>query len=171
MIINLGNEPHGKGKIVEDNVAAYKAIYEAIKEADPTIPVVATSVEPNEEYFKNGYGKYCDAFDFHIYESPDKVRASMKKYYGLMEKYDVRETHLVHRTRPQQPGADPPHRRQPGLPQGRRLLRRGRGELLLVRPPLPGQGRQIPRLLRGFPQHLRLPLQPLRPPPRRHRLL
>ena len=88
LIINLGNEPHGTGKIVEDNVAAYKAIYKAIKEADPTIPVVATSVEPNEEYFKNGYGKYCDAFDFHVYESPEKVRKTIQKYRALQEKYD-----------------------------------------------------------------------------------
>ena len=71
-----------------DNVAAYRAVYEEIKKVDPTIPVVATSVEPNEEYFKAGYGKYCDAFDFHIYEEYANVRRTIGEYRALMKKYD-----------------------------------------------------------------------------------
>jgi hypothetical protein len=89
LTINLGNEPHGKGEIVLRNVAAYKMVYEAIKKIDPTIPVVATAVEPNEEYFKAGYGKYCDIYDFHIYESPENVRRTIGEYQALMKKYDV----------------------------------------------------------------------------------
>jgi len=89
MVINLGNEPHGTGQRVLDNVAAYKAIYEEVKKTDPSIPVVATSVEPNEEYFKAGYGKYCDAFDFHIYETSEDVRRSIGEYKALMKKYGV----------------------------------------------------------------------------------
>ncbi|HSI35881.1 MAG TPA: hypothetical protein VK986_20025, partial [Tepidisphaeraceae bacterium] len=89
MIVNLGNEPHGTGDKVKANVAAYKALYEAIKQADPTVYVVATAVEPNEEYFKLGYGRYCDAFDFHIYESAADVRRTMREYKALMQKYDV----------------------------------------------------------------------------------
>lgn len=89
LTINLGNEPHGKGNIVLRNVAAYKTVYEAIKKFDPTIPVVATAVEPNEEYFKAGYGKYCDIYDFHIYESPENVRRTIGEYRELMQKYDV----------------------------------------------------------------------------------
>ena len=88
LIINLGNEPHGKGQRVLDNVAAYRALYEEIKRVDPTIPVVATSVEPNEEYFKAGYGKWCDAFDFHIYEEYPNVRRTINEYRALMKKYD-----------------------------------------------------------------------------------
>ncbi len=89
LVINLGNEPHGKGDVVLANVAAYQAVYEAIKAADPTIPVVATSVEPNEEYFKAGYGKWCDAYDFHIYESAADVRRTIREYRELMRRYNV----------------------------------------------------------------------------------
>jgi hypothetical protein len=87
MIVNLGNEPHGKGDRVLKNVAAYRAIYEAVKKTDPTIPVVATSVEPNEEYFQAGYGQWCDAFDFHIYETHESVRRTIGEYRELMKKY------------------------------------------------------------------------------------
>ncbi|MFT5105255.1 MAG: hypothetical protein ACI9UA_000874 [Pseudoalteromonas tetraodonis] len=89
LIINLGNEPHGKGDVVLRNVAAYKVVYEEIKKIDPSIPVVATSVEPNEEYFKAGYGKWCDAYDFHIYETAPNVRRTMEAYRSLMKKYGV----------------------------------------------------------------------------------
>jgi hypothetical protein len=89
MYINLGNEPHGTGARVLANVAAYKAIYEEVKKTDPTIPVIATSVEPNEEYFKAGYGQWCDAFDFHIYERSEDVRHAMEQYRQLMQKYGV----------------------------------------------------------------------------------
>lgn len=88
LIINLGNEPHGTGEVVERNVAAYKVLYEAVKEFDPELPVVATSVEPNEEYFANGYGEYCDAFDFHKYEDAEGVRGQINAYRALQEKYD-----------------------------------------------------------------------------------
>lgn len=89
MIINLGNEPHGTGDVVRRNVAAYKTIYEEVKKVDPSIPVVATSVEPNEEYFRLGYGQWCDAFDFHIYETAADVRRTMREYKALMKKYGV----------------------------------------------------------------------------------
>jgi hypothetical protein len=86
--INLGNEPHGTGQKVLDNVAAYKVVYEEIKKVDPTIPVIATSVEPNDEYFKAGYGQWCDAFDFHIYETSNDVRRTLGEYKALCEKYN-----------------------------------------------------------------------------------
>ena len=89
LVINLGNEPHGTGERVRRNVQAYQAVYEAVKEVDDSIPVVATSVEPNEEYFSLGYGKWCDAYDFHIYEHADSVRKTMQAYRALMKKYDV----------------------------------------------------------------------------------
>jgi hypothetical protein len=87
LIISLGNEPHGTGQRVKNNVAAYKIVYEEVKKVDPTIFVVATSVEPNEEYFKLGYGNYCDAYDFHIYEGFEHVRKAAQEYQALMKKY------------------------------------------------------------------------------------
>ena len=50
-MIVQGNEPHGTGQKVFDNVRAYRAIYESVKAFDPKIEVIGTSVEPNEEYF------------------------------------------------------------------------------------------------------------------------
>lgn len=88
-MIALGNEPHGKGQVVIDNVRAYKAVYEAVKAFDPKIHVIGTSVEPNEEYFKAGYQNYLDSYDFHIYEHYTKVRRTMAEYRELMQKYDA----------------------------------------------------------------------------------
>jgi len=87
LTINLGNEPHGTGDRVKANVAAYRAVYEEIKKVDPTVFVLATAVEPNEEYFKLEYGKYCDAYDFHVYEGFNNVRRNIEHYKALMKKY------------------------------------------------------------------------------------
>lgn len=89
LTVNLGNEPHGTGDVVRRNVEAYRVLYDEIKKVDPMITVVATSVEPNEEYFRLGYGKHCDAFDFHIYEDSANVRRTIGEYRELMRRYDV----------------------------------------------------------------------------------
>lgn len=86
-MIALGNEPHGTGEKVLENVRAYKAIYETVKAFDPKIHVIGTSVEPNEEYFKAGYHNYLDSYDFHIYEHYTDVRRTMREYRELMKKY------------------------------------------------------------------------------------
>jgi hypothetical protein len=87
LTISLGNEPHGTGDRVRANVAAYKAVYEEIKKVDPGVVVVATAVEPNEEYFRAGYGKWCDVYDFHVYEGFKNVRNNIEQYQALMKKY------------------------------------------------------------------------------------
>jgi hypothetical protein len=86
-MIAMGNEPHGKGQTVLDNVRAYRAIYETVKAHDPEIHVIGTSVEPNEEYFRAGYQNYLDSYDFHIYEHYPNVRRTIREYRALMEKY------------------------------------------------------------------------------------
>ncbi|MFT7639047.1 MAG: hypothetical protein ACI9G1_000774, partial [Pirellulaceae bacterium] len=88
-MIAMGNEPHGTGEKVLENVRAYRAIYETVKSFDPKVHVMGTSVEPNEEYFRAGYQKYLDSYDFHIYEDYANVRRTMKEYRGLMEKYNA----------------------------------------------------------------------------------
>lgn len=88
-MIALGNEPHGTGQKVLDNVRAYKAIYETVKAFDPQIRVIGTSVEPNEEYFRAGYQNYLDAYDFHIYEHYTNVRRTIGEYRALMQKYQA----------------------------------------------------------------------------------
>ena len=87
--ICLGNEPHGTGKTVKDNVIAYKALYEAIKKFNPDIKVIGTSVNANEEYFKEGFHHYLDAYDFHIYETHNDVRRTLKAYRDLAIKYNA----------------------------------------------------------------------------------
>jgi len=87
LTINLGNEPHGTGERVRANVEAYRAVYEEIKKMDPSIFVLATAVEPNEEYFRAGYGKWCDAYDFLVYEGFENVRKNIEHYQALMKKY------------------------------------------------------------------------------------
>jgi len=86
-MIAMGNEPHGTGEKVRENVRAYRAIYETVKAFDPEIHVIGTSVEPNEEYFKAGYQNYLDSYDFHIYEHYTNVRRTMQQYRALMDKY------------------------------------------------------------------------------------
>jgi hypothetical protein len=88
-MIAMGNEPHGTGKKVLENVRAYRAIYESVKAFDPKIQVIGTSVEPNEEYFKAGYQNYLDSYDFHIYEHYTNVRRTMQEYRALMKKYNA----------------------------------------------------------------------------------
>ncbi|TWU06329.1 hypothetical protein [Stieleria varia] len=88
-MIAQGNEPHGTGQKVLDNVKAYKAIYESVKAFDPNIEVIGTSVEPNEEYFQAGYQEYLDSYDFHVYEHYTSVRKVMRQYRELMKKYDA----------------------------------------------------------------------------------
>jgi hypothetical protein len=86
-MIAMGNEPHGTGDKVRDNVRAYRAIYESVKAFDPAIHVIGTSVEPNPEYFKAGYQNYLDSYDFHIYEHYTNVRRTIRDYRALMKQY------------------------------------------------------------------------------------
>jgi len=88
-MIATGNEPHGKGEKVLENVHAYKAIYETVKAFDPDIHVISTSVEPNREYFEAGYYKYLDSYDFHTYEHYSGVRKTFAKYRELMKEFNA----------------------------------------------------------------------------------
>jgi len=87
MMVCLGNEPHGGREKVKENVRAYKALYEAAKAFDPKVFVVGTSVEPNRHYFEEGYHRYLDAYDFHIYESYKDVRRTIREYRSLMKEF------------------------------------------------------------------------------------
>lgn len=86
MIVNLGNEPHSKGGDVQYDVEAYRIVYQEIKKIDPTITVVASSMGLTEEYFKQGFGEWCDAYDFHSYEDPEGVRTIVAEGYPAMFK-------------------------------------------------------------------------------------
>jgi hypothetical protein len=86
-IIFLGNEPAVKKEWIPDDVKAYKALYEEIKKTDPSVFVLGTSIGPTEEFFEGGFGKYCDAYDFHCYESPQDVTGMYPRYEKLFKKY------------------------------------------------------------------------------------
>ncbi len=83
----LGNEPHGGIEQIRKNVAAYKSLYEAAKQADPDIFIIATSVGPDRRYFDEGYHNYCDAYDFHTYGSYQGIPKLIERYRALMNEY------------------------------------------------------------------------------------
>lgn len=88
MIINLGNEPGNKGDAVKPEVNAYRILYDEFKKIDPTIIVVGTSAGPIEDFFKAGFGEWCDAYDFHVYEDAIGVRRTLEvNYPALFKKY------------------------------------------------------------------------------------
>jgi hypothetical protein len=86
-ILSLGNEPHETGDRVREDIKAYEAVYDEAKKTDATIMVLGTSVGPEEEFFKDGLGAFCDAYDFHAYEEAPHVTAIFQKYHQLFEKY------------------------------------------------------------------------------------
>jgi hypothetical protein len=86
-IIDLGDELHGTGERVVEDVKAYQAVYDEAKKTDPSIMVLGTSIGANEEFFAAGMGKYCDAYDFHCYADAHNVALSLQEYQKLFQKY------------------------------------------------------------------------------------
>jgi len=91
MAITTANEPPEIPDRIPDNVAAYKAVYEGAKAADPDVVVVGTSIGPNEMFFKGGFGAYQDVYDFHTYNDPAGIRDIFKRYDEMFEKYGYRK--------------------------------------------------------------------------------
>ncbi|MBP5232917.1 MAG: hypothetical protein J6333_05870, partial [Planctomycetes bacterium] len=85
--ICLGNEPPERPDKIAEKVRAYRAVYEAAKEVAPEIPIIATSVPPLKTFFEAGYHKYCDIYDFHVYETYENVRQAIRRYKELMKEY------------------------------------------------------------------------------------
>ena len=83
----MGNEPHGDYERVQENVAGYQAVYEGIKASGAPVQVIGTAVGPEEDYFKAGFQRYQDVYDFHVYEHYSSVRHSFRKYRELFAKY------------------------------------------------------------------------------------
>lgn len=87
LYISLGNEPHTKGDATKIDINAYRILYDEFKKIDPTIKIVGTSVGTGtEEYFVNGFGEWCDVYDFHVYEDAMSVRKTIEERYPAMFK-------------------------------------------------------------------------------------
>jgi hypothetical protein len=89
--VSSGNEPHGDYDKVKENVAAYAAVYEGVKAANPDLPVIGTSVGPEEDYFRAGFQESQDIYDFHTYEDYRRIRRLFARYNELFEKYGGRK--------------------------------------------------------------------------------
>ena len=84
----IGNEPPSwNPAMVQRDVAAYKAVYEAAKKADPTFFCIGSAIGPNEAYFKAGFQPYQDAYNIHAYNDLGELRGAMHRYKELFAKY------------------------------------------------------------------------------------
>jgi len=82
-----GNEPNEKPERAKEKVEAYEQVYKAAHAAKPDVTVVATSVPALDCFFKEGFGKWCDVYDFHVYETYENVRQGVRRYRELGRKY------------------------------------------------------------------------------------
>ena len=82
-----GNEPNEKPEKAKEKVEAYEQVYKAAHAAKPDITVVATSVPALDCFFEAGLGKWCDAYDFHVYETYENVRQGVRRYREMGKKY------------------------------------------------------------------------------------
>ena len=87
LILDLGNEPSLLPERTAADVRAYSIIYDEAKKVDPNVIVLGTSVGPIESFFKAGFGAFCDAYDFHIYEDSDNVGLALHSYRRLFHQY------------------------------------------------------------------------------------
>lgn len=87
LYLSLGNEPPPNFEKAKECIPAYKAVYEGVKEVNPDIIVIGTSVGPEENYFKAGFQNYQDMYDFHSYEDYRRLYEIFRKYKELFQKY------------------------------------------------------------------------------------
>ncbi len=86
--VSLGNEPGPTNDAAARSmIAGYKAVYDGIKSADPKIQVVGTSCGTMDIFFRNGFQKYQDAYDFHDYLSSAGIPETFKIYHEFFKKY------------------------------------------------------------------------------------
>jgi hypothetical protein len=83
-----GNEPHGTGEQVLENIKAYKMQFQSLRALDPTVTIIASSADPVDEYFQHGFQQYGDVFDFHIYDGYRNVISELDVFRNLSRKYN-----------------------------------------------------------------------------------
>ena len=82
-----GNEPNERPEKAQEKVEAYEQVYKAAHAAKPDIVVVGTSVPALDCFFEKGFGKWCDVYDYHVYETYEGVRQGVRNYKALGKKY------------------------------------------------------------------------------------
>ncbi|HEY5793212.1 MAG TPA: sugar-binding protein [Chthoniobacterales bacterium] len=83
-----GNEPPSwDPEMVKRNVELYRVVYEETKKTDPNFFVIGSAIGPEEQYFKLGFGRYCDAYNVHSYGSLAELRRAMREYKEMFAKY------------------------------------------------------------------------------------
>lgn len=82
-----GNEPNENPAKAREKVEAYEQVYKAAHAAKPDIVVVGTSVPALDCFFEQGFGKWCDVYDFHVYETYENVRQGVRRYKEMGKKY------------------------------------------------------------------------------------
>lgn len=92
LIIRNGNEPHPADDAQAlEMIAAYRAIYEGVKAADPNVIVTSTSCGPEDVFFRLGFQRYYDVYDFHQYADAGVIPADFARYDRMVEKYGGRK--------------------------------------------------------------------------------
>jgi hypothetical protein len=90
--IRVGNEPHSVDEAdTQRMISAYRAVYEGVKAADPTVIVTGTSCGTDETFFRNGYQQWHDVYDFHTYADAQALPGSFASYDRMVETYGQRK--------------------------------------------------------------------------------
>jgi len=90
--IRVGNEPPSiSDEDVQRIIKAYKAVYEGVKAADPSVIVTSTSCGVEEIYFRNNFQPWHDVFDFHAYADHKAVPEIFANYEKMVEEFGQRK--------------------------------------------------------------------------------
>jgi len=92
IMIRNGNEPHAINDAdAQRMIRAYQAVYDGVKAADPNVLVTSTSAGPDEIFFKNGFQKAYDVYDFHAYSDFQSLHHTFEEYDKMVAKYGQRK--------------------------------------------------------------------------------
>lgn len=90
--IRNGNEPHPADDAQAlEMIACYQAIYEGVKAADPSVIVTSTSCGAEEQFFRLGFQRFYDVYDFHQYADAGVIPGDFERYERLVAKYGMRK--------------------------------------------------------------------------------
>ena len=78
-----GNEPpHWNHDMVKNDVETYRIVYEEAKKTNPDIFIIGSAIGPNEVFFKEGFGEYCDAYNLQLPKAYALIRVAGRTTSG-----------------------------------------------------------------------------------------